>query len=202
MLRVARHAKAQGVALEIDMAEVEGMDLTFAIATRIVTGLGVPVRIAVPARYEQSAGHLRRWAALARQTGLPLGVRLVKGSFVEAEAPGAINQRRALLDNYKRMITLAMEQDGALDIAVATHNEEIFDHAEAEAVRLGADYKVHVIRGVAPEVQAKMARAGRISREYVSYGADGPAFGLHEMFTNWQERRKIRRIGKETGALD
>ena len=131
------------------------------------------------------------WARLARATGIKLGVRLVKGSFVESRAHGAINRRAALLTHYKRMITLAMERADALDIAVATQNEEIFDHAQAESARLGAPYVVHVIRGVNPPVQAKMRAAGVLAREYVSYGIDGPSFGLKELFTNWRERRAI-----------
>jgi hypothetical protein len=192
MLRIAKRARDRGVPIEMDMSEVEGMPFSFEVASAIVTQLRVPVRIAIPARYEQSEAALDGWARLARATGIRLGVRLVKGSFVESRAHGAINRRAALLTHYKRMITLAMERADALDVAVATQNEEIFEHAQAESARLGAPYVVHVIRGVNPPVQAKMRAAGVLAREYVSYGIDGPSFGLKELFTNWRERRAIR----------
>ncbi|HUS68999.1 MAG TPA: proline dehydrogenase family protein [Kofleriaceae bacterium] len=191
MLRVAKRARDRGVPIEMDMSEVEGMPFSFEVASAIVTQLRMPVRIAIPARYQQSEAALDGWARLARATGIKLGVRLVKGSFVESRAHGAINRRAALLTHYKRMITLAMERADALDIAVATQNEEIFDHAQAESARLGAPYVVHVIRGVNPPVQAKMRAAGVLAREYVSYGIDGASFGLKELFTNWRERRAI-----------
>ncbi len=191
MLRVAKRARDRGVAVEMDMSEVEGMPFSFEVASAIVTQLRMPVRIAIPARYLQSEVALEGWAKLARRTGIKLGVRLVKGSFVESRAHGAIHRRAALLEHYKKMITLAMARAEVLDIAVATQNEEIFDHAQAESKRLGAPYVVHVIRGVNPPVQARMRAAGVLAREYVSYGIDGPSFGLKELFTNWRERRAL-----------
>jgi hypothetical protein len=193
MLRVARRAKERGVGIEVDMAQVEGMEMTLEAASRIASELRVPVRLAIPARYRESEHALEAWAALARKTGVKLGVRLVKGSFVESGARSAFQTRRALLGHYKRMITLAMQHGAELDIAVATQNEEIFRHAEAESHRLGVPYSVHVIRGVNPAVQAAMG--DRISREYVSYGIDGAGFGLQELMSNWIERRRLARRG-------
>ena len=153
----------------------------------------MPVRLAVAARYAVSEAVLRAWAALARRMGLTLGVRLVKGSFIEGDSLGAQNFRRPLLEQYKRLVTEALRQGDALDVAVATQNEEIWRHARAEAARLGARYSVQTIRGVNEPLQQKMRAEGAVSREYVSYGLDTPVMGLMEMWTNWRQKRALRR---------
>jgi hypothetical protein len=198
MLRIARHAREKGVGIELDATTADALGFTAHVGHRIVRELGVPVRLAVSARYRRSEGILDRWAQLARSTGLRLGVRLVKGSYVEAEVPDAINRRADLLQHYREMITRALGHGELLDVGVATHNEEIWQHAHREAARLGGRYSIHVIRGVNEPVQARMRAAGVISREYVSYGMDAPVFGLEEMIGNWRERRAIaRRVYRE-----
>ena len=202
MLRVARRARDHGVAIEIDQNDVEAMPFTLRAAHRIVTELKVPVRVAIPARYQQSEKALTEWAALGKRTGVKVGVRLVKGSFVEADTPGVINLRGKLMEHYKRMITLAMENHQYLDIAVASQNREILGYARAESRRLGAPYHVHVIRGVNPELQKELRARGEISREYVSYGVDGPGFGLTELLTTWLNRRRLVHEGTPRRNLD
>jgi hypothetical protein len=146
---------------------------------------------------------LLKWAALGARTGIKVGVRLVKGSYVEAEAPGAINLRRPLLAHYKTMITLALERAAYLDIALATQNLEIFEHAQRESARLDAPYDINVIRGVNPEVQARMRAAGKPPRrEYVSYGVDAPSFGLTELVENVLGRRAIAAQGHAREDID
>lgn len=202
MLRVARRAKARGVAIEIDQNDVEAMPFTLRAAHRIVTELKVPVRVAIPARYQQSEKALAEWAALGKRTGIKVGVRLVKGSFVEADTPGVINVRGKLMDHYKRMITLAMENHAYLDIAVASQNRDILAHARTESRRLGAPYHVHVIRGVNPGLQKELRARGEISREYVSYGVDGPGFGLTELLNTWLNHRRLVHEGTPRRNLD
>jgi hypothetical protein len=193
MMRVARAAHRHGVGVEMDVTSAEALPFIFRSAKKMVTDHQIPVRLAIAARYRQSNRILREWAELADQTGIRLGVRLVKGSFVEAEARDAINERRPLLDHYKRIVSTALTYSDRIDVAVATQNEEIYEHAQAEAARLGADFSVHVIRGVNAPLQQRMRAAGRISREYVSYGADAPGFGLTELLTNRRERSTIMR---------
>jgi len=148
------------------------------------------VRLALAARYGSSLAALSGWAVLAEETGLRLGVRLVKGSFIEAGRFDAINRRRALLDRYKTLITSALRY-GTLDVAVASHNAEIWEYARGESRRLGADFSMHVIRGVNRPLQAEMRAAGKIGRQYVSYGLDAPIMGLTELYTNWRQRRLL-----------
>jgi hypothetical protein len=193
MMRIARHATEKGIAIELDATTADALPLTARIGQRIVTELRVPVRLAISARYRRSDAILDRWARLAAQTGIRLGVRLVKGSYVEAGVPDAINRREDLLAHYRDLITKALSHAREIDVGVATHNDEIWEHAEAESHRLGARYSVHVIRGVNEPLQERMRAAGVIAREYVSYGLDAPVFGLEEMIGNWRERRAIAR---------
>jgi len=170
------------------------------IAARVVREERMPVRLALAARYLSSEPALAGWAAHARATGLRLGVRLVKGSFIEARQPDAVNRRRELLDRYKAMITLALENGDALDVAVASHNPDIWEHARAESRRLDADFTMHVIRGVNMPLQAEMRAAGKIERQYVSYGLDAPTMGLTELYTNWKQTRAL--AGSPGGPVD
>jgi hypothetical protein len=202
MMRLARHARDKGVGVEIDMTTHSSLRFTVETAHRVVKELKMPVRLAIAARYKDSEKVLRDWIALGKQTGVKVGVRLVKGSFVESEGDGqgVINERKPLMEQYKKVISQALASSKHLDIAVATQNEDIFNHAQAESSRLAGDYSVHVIRGVNPEVQAKMQAAGKISRVYISYGVDAPVFGLTELLTNARERRAISK--KHQGNLD
>jgi hypothetical protein len=203
ILRVARHARNKGVAFEMDANKLEDMDLSYEIAARVATTLRMPVRLAIPARHVQSEQMLLKWAGLAARTKLKLGVRLVKGSYVEPDADGAINLRRPLLAHYKKMITLALERAPYLDVVVATQNLEIFEHAQRESARLDAPYDINVIRGVNPEVQARMRAAGKPPRrEYVSYGVDAPSFGLMELYENAVGRRAIAAQGHAAKDID
>jgi len=191
--RIALKAREAGIPVEFDVGASAALPVLLSVARSVVLELGMPVRLAVAARYAVSEAVLRAWAALARRMGLTLGVRLVKGSFIEGDSLGAQNFRRPLLEQYKRLVTEALRQGDALDVAVATQNEEIWRHARAEAARLGARYSVQTIRGVNEPLQQKMRAEGAVSREYVSYGLDTPVMGLMEMWTNWRQKRALRR---------
>ena len=191
ILRLARASWARGLPVELDMGTSDAMPAIARIAARVVREAGIPVRLALAARYRSSETILNEWDALARETGLRLGVRLVKGSFIEASQPDAINDERALVARYKELVTLALERGARLDVAVASHNREIWEHARRESRRLGADFTMHVIRGVHPELQAEMRAAGKIGRQYVSYGLDAPVMGLTELYTNWKQSRAL-----------
>ncbi|MFI5363382.1 MAG: proline dehydrogenase family protein [Elusimicrobiota bacterium] len=200
ILRITRAAKGKGLPVELDMGTASAMPSIVRIATRVVRETGMPVRLALSARYRSSFQALRDWAALARETGLKLGVRLVKGSFIEGNQPDAINLRRPLLRRYKKLITLALERANELAVAVASQNDEIWEHAQTESRRLGAPYAIHVIRGVNAPLQAKMRAAGKIERVYVSYGIDAPVMGLTELYTNWKQKRALAKRSK--GQID
>ncbi len=199
-LRIARAARDKGLPLELDMGTASALPSIVQIARRIVLETRMPVRLALAARYYSSGQILRDWAALARETGLRLGVRLVKGSFIEGNHPDAINLRAPLMARYREIITLALERGGWLAVAVASQNEEIWEHAQAEARRLGADFKMHVIRGVNLPLQAKMRAAGKIERVYVSYGIDAAVMGLTELYTNWKQKRALAK--RVSGRID
>lgn len=201
MMRIARAAKAAGVGVEIDVAEAGEEVINRYVAERIVRELRIPVRLAIAARHESSDEILERWIALAEHTGIPLGVRLVKGSYIEAK-PGIINLRAPLLWHYKALIDRALRAGGSLDVAVATQNLEIFRFAEERAAAYGARYHINVIHGVAPAEQAVMRAAGKVSAEYVSYGLDAPSFGLMELYANWRARRELVRQGVPKELLD
>lgn len=194
-LRLARAARSRGLPLEIDMGTSDAMPFIVRIARRVVLEAGIPVRLALAARYRSSERALRDWSDLARETGLRLGVRLVKGSFIEADQPDAINARGPLIRRYKEIVTLALERGRWLAVAVASHNEEIWRHARAEARRLDADFAMHVIQGVNLPLQDEMRAAGKLERVYVSYGADAAVMGLTELYTNWRQRRALAARG-------
>ncbi|MBI3507549.1 MAG: proline dehydrogenase family protein [Proteobacteria bacterium] len=199
-LRLSRAAADRGLPVEFDVGQFAELDDAVAVARRVASELRLPVRLAIPARYAGSVRVLREWADLAERLGVGLGVRLVKGSFIEAGVPGAANERGELFDRYARLITLALERADVLDVAVASHNPRVWDHARREAARLGAEFSMNVIRGINPELQEEMRRAGRLSREYVSYGLDAPGMGAAELLHNRRERRAL--AGRVSGIVD
>jgi hypothetical protein len=201
MLRLAKEAHARGVGVEMDVTESKDIPLNYLIAERIVREAKVPVRLAIAARHKASGDVLKSWISLAEETGVRSGVRLVKGSYVETTEE-SVNLRRPLLENYEALISIALEGSGYIDVGVATHNLRIFKHAEGRAAETNGRYGIHVIKGVNPGVQAIMRKAGKIMREYVSYGMDAPIFGLMEMYSNWRARREWIRRGHRREDLD
>jgi hypothetical protein len=192
--RLARRARAAGIPVELDIGAVVLMPVLLETARAVAEELNMPLRLALAARYPESERALRDWAALARALGLRLGVRLVKGSFIEADQPGAINVRGPLIAQYKRLVTAALSHAHALDVVVATQNEEVWRHARAERRRLGAEFSIGAIRGIGAPLQREMRAAGDVSREYVSYGVDTVVMALLEKWTNWRHRRALARV--------
>jgi hypothetical protein len=198
MMRIARYAAQRGVPLELDSIGSDALPVSMRIAEKIVTEVKVPVRLALAARFEDSEPALQRWIGLAKQTGMKLGVRLVKGSYLEADNALTINTKRALIRRYKGIVKTALENTAHLDVAVATQNKTMWRYALRTAEALGADFSTQVIRGVQPALQEQMKQAGKISREYVSYGLDAPIFGLTEALETMKEKRKLRaQLGKD-----
>ena len=78
------------------------------------------------------------------------------------------------------------------DVAVATANPTMWTYTRRTAEALGADYSMQAIRGVHPELQAKMKAAGKLSREYVSYGLDAPIFGMTEALETLRQKRLLK----------
>ncbi len=197
VLRLARAAHEHGLAVELDMGTSDAMPNTLAVAHRLVEETGIPVRLALAARYRASERALLDWAALARRQGMRLGVRLVKGSFLEADNPDAIHERGPLLAQYRRLISLALAEGEALDVVAATHNADVWGHAKAEAQRLGTPVRMNAVRGIRPELQEAARREGLFGREYISYGLDAPGLLVSELLHNWRQRRLLRARGIE-----
>lgn len=199
--RLARRADAAGIPVELDIGASAVMPILLDVAHDLVRSMRIPVRLALSARYEASVPAVRAWADLARETGLKLGVRLIKGSFIEGDRPGTINLRRDLIEHYKKLVTEALERHDQLDVAVATHSLDIYAHAKAEAKRLNARFSINSIRGINPEAQAHFRAAGDLSREYLSFGVDTPVMALMETWTNWRQKRAMRKRGIK-GEID
>jgi RHH-type proline utilization regulon transcriptional repressor/proline dehydrogenase/delta 1-pyrroline-5-carboxylate dehydrogenase len=98
--QLALAARAQNIGLTIDAEETERLEMSLAVIAAVASdarlegwdGFGLAIQA-----YQRRAPELIDWAqGLARHTGLPLNVRLVKGAYWDLEIERA--QERALED--------------------------------------------------------------------------------------------------------
>ncbi|PCL92642.1 proline dehydrogenase family protein [Paenibacillus lautus] len=99
-----------------------------------------------------------------------VNLRLVKGAYKE---PGTIafQQKREVIDNYKKLVKMHFDQ-GAY-VAIASHDDNIIDWVKvfAEQSRIDKqDYEFQMLYGLRMNDQAALAQDGYRIRCYMPYG--------------------------------
>jgi proline dehydrogenase len=148
----------------------------------------------------------------ARANGYQLGVKLVRGAYMELENERAVEHRvdspiqpskQATDAAFDRAITLCLENLDRLWVCVATHNLDSTRHLMTEMARLGidrADPRVTAsqLLGMFDRVTFPLARRGYNALKYVPYGAVREAFPY--LLRRADENRSI--AGQMAGELD
>ena len=112
-------------------------------------------------------------------------VRLCKGIYIE---PDEIAWTRA--DDISRAYRELLEQlleGGAEKVAIATHDPQLVEHAEATIARLGVDrsrYEFQMLLGVAGTMRARLVAAGHPLRVYVPFGERWHAYSMRRLREN------------------
>lgn len=148
----------------------------------------------------------------ARAHDYQLGVKLVRGAYMELENERAVEHRvdspiqpskQATDAAFDRAITLCLENLDRVWVCAATHNLDSTRHLLAEMARLGidrADPRVTAsqLMGMFDRVTFPLARHGYNALKYVPYGAVREAFPY--LLRRADENRSI--AGQMAGELD
>jgi proline dehydrogenase len=167
--RLTERARASGKAVWIDMEGSAYTERTVALYERLRSA-------------HSNAGlclqaYLRRTASDIRRL-LPLepAIRLVKGAYAEPAAI-AYQTRREVDESYHALTVMMLDarQAGrALRIALGTHDIQLVERAAAFASAHGSTksaFEVHMLYGIRPDEQHRLARAGYAVRTLIAYGA-------------------------------
>lgn len=115
--------------------------------------------------------YMRRSAGdIDRLIGMQARVRLCKGAYAEAEEI-AFQSRREVTDSYKALLENLLDRGNYP--AIATHDEELIDHAIAyvEKHDIPADrFEFQMLYGVRRDLQDKLRKRGFNMRVYVPFG--------------------------------
>lgn len=185
--RVLLAAKAHGVFINVDAEHYVLRDLIFDLWRD--TLLSTPeladwpdTGIVVQAYLRDAWPHFQAVLALAKQRGVPMCVRLVKGAYWDIEtleaqahgysAPQFLNKEESDL-HFRQLIHGILAEGEHLQLAVGGHN--LADHCYAEALRAERFNNAPVIEHQClhqtfEALSLAMARAGWIVRDYVPVG--------------------------------
>ena len=136
-------AREEGVFLNIDAEHYHYRDIVFRVYRQVL--LATPelrdfagTGIVVQAYLRDAAGHLEEIAELARERGVCMPIRLVKGAYWDAEtieadahgfnAPEFLNKEETDL-HFRQLILATLERGKELQLCLASHN--FADHAFA-----------------------------------------------------------------------
>ncbi len=127
--------------------------------------------------------NLRRTRAdLARVADLPGAIRLVKGgAYAEPEAV-AYMDRSKMDERYRSLIERAFDTVSG-EIAIATHDETIIDHARALEDEHDRSFEVQMLMGVRTNFLSRLA-AERSVAQYVPYGQTWKKWALNRVREN------------------
>ncbi len=145
--KILVEARREQVFVNIDAEHYHYRDLVLALYRRVL--LETPelhgwegTGIVVQAYLRDGAGHLRDVVALARERGVRMPIRLVKGAYWDAEtieaevhshhAPQFLNKEETDL-HFRQLVELALAHPAQIQLAVGSHNLQ--DHCFAEALR-------------------------------------------------------------------
>ena len=122
------------------------------------------------------ADYLRRTASDIQRL-VPLGpaIRLVKGAYAEP-AKIAYQTRREVDESYFALTTQmvdASREGPRMRVALGTHDVRLIERAAAYAAAHGSTtvaIEVHMLYGIRPDEQRRLAKAGYVVRTLIAYG--------------------------------
>jgi proline dehydrogenase len=180
--RLAARAHEAGSYLWIDMEQSGYVDITLDLTRRLrgeFSGVGVCLQ----------AYLYRTREDLVELMGRGVGVRLVKGAYMEPESV-AFPKKSDVDANYlalaQAMLAPGCRASGARAV-FGTHDLEMIDSIRAHAGAAGvkaAEYEFHMLYGIKPAAQLRLARDGAAVRVLIAYG---------EYWFPWYMRRLAER---------
>ena len=177
LLEITRAATLSGVGVFLDMEDTSTTDATLRIYRRAhqeFQGLGIAVQ-----------AYLHRSVRDVLEL-LPLrpAIRICKGIYNEP-ATLALKDRRAIQENYLKIVTLLVDGDGFP--AMATHDAWLVDQCQellrSRSVGPGS-HEFQMLLGVGEGLRSRIRKAGSPLRLYCPYGPDWEAYSVRRLKEN------------------
>ncbi|MDQ1369873.1 MAG: RHH-type transcriptional regulator, proline utilization regulon repressor / proline dehydrogenase [Acidimicrobiaceae bacterium] len=215
----------QGVFVWFDMEQYDAKDLTLQLFRDLMDepelselDAGCVIQAYTRDSREDLADLCAWSSARVRDGQAPVGVRLVKGAYwdaetIEAEAagwPSPLYSQKAETDaNYERLTAMLLSQIGAVRPAFASHNLRSLAHAVVLARSLGipdSAYELQMLYGMAEPIQAAIRRLGLRLRVYAPVGelVPGMAYLVRRLLENTSNESFVRHRfaeGREVAEL-
>jgi proline dehydrogenase len=204
--RLLHVARDLGAHLHVDTESFDGreaiMGLTLGLLAEPDLADGPSAGIVLQAYLVEAEEHLDEVLAWCREHPRrdPLVVRLVKGAYWDHEVveaaqrgwgPPVLTDKRACDRSFERCSRTLLEaaREGAVRVAIASHNLRSIAHAAAyaDAIGVGSDgVEFQVLRGLGDDTQAAIAATGRTVRCYCPVGdlVAGMAYLVRRLLEN------------------
>ncbi len=220
-----KECAAQQVLVWFDMEQYDAKDLTLQLFRDLMeepelSGLDAGCVIQAYARdARDDLADLCGWSSARVRSGrAPVGVRLVKGAYWDAETieaaaagwPSPLFADKAQTDaNYERLTVMLHEHHGSVRAAFASHNLRSLAHAVVLGRSLGipdSGYELQMLYGMAEPIQAAIRRLGLRLRVYAPVGelVPGMAYLVRRLLENTSNESFVRHRfaeGRELASL-
>ncbi|HEV8297671.1 MAG TPA: proline dehydrogenase family protein [Acidimicrobiales bacterium] len=215
-----RLAASRGAFVWFDMESYDTKELTLELFRSLLDEPGLEqldAGIVVQAYLTDSFGDLEVVIEWARRRSTPVGVRLVKGAYWDAETiraraagwPSPVFQDKRQTDaNYERCTRLLLDHAAFLRPAFGTHNLRSIAHAIEYAAVSGVaadSLELQLLYGMAVPVQEALAAGGQRTRVYAPVGelVPGMAYLVRRLLENTANESFIRvRFGEHRDIDD
>jgi len=220
LLPILRRARDQGASVWFDMEHYDVKDLTIELFRSVLDEPELEdlhAGLVLQAYLRDSARDLEEvlgWAS--GRKGPPIGVRLVKGAYWDAETihagaegwPVPVWGDKAETDaNYERCARLLHQHHGTVRAAFASHNLRSLAYAITYARDLGipdSGYEIQMLYGMAAPIHAAIRRLGFRLRVYCPVGelVPGMAYLVRRLLENTSNESFVRARLAEGRSLD
>jgi len=203
-------AKGLGAFIHIDMEHYEIKDLTLQIFGEIITEPEYrawgDIGIALQAYLRECDEDARRLAALVKERGAPVHVRLVKGAYWDYETvvarqrgwPIPVWTEKHNTDAcFERVTDFLLASYPHIALAVGSHNIRSIAHAMARAEELGLPQgavEYQMLYGMGDPLKQAVVDLGQRLRVYVPYGKliPGMAYLVRRLLENTANESFLR----------
>ncbi len=202
LIRVADEA---GLFVRLDMEDHHVTDVTIAVIDEMRSRGLFNVGTVLQSRLHRTLDDI---TALCERHGPDADIRLCKGVYLEPSEVAATD-RKEITERLKSSITLALE--GGAYTAIASHDDEVIDHALAELARLGMGpsisdprtpaatagpgkgpgYEFQMLLGVRGDLRKRLISAGHRVRIYVPFGEQWYEYSIRRLKENPTVARHI-----------
>ncbi|MGH9181688.1 MAG: proline dehydrogenase family protein, partial [Acidimicrobiales bacterium] len=221
LLPILSLAATRGAFVWFDMEHYDIKDLTLALFKSLLDDpglVGLHAGVVIQAYLRDSRDDLAdliAWAG-SRQRAVPVGVRLVKGAYWDAETvvaeaegwPVPVFADKDETDaNFERCTRLLHDHHATVRAAFGSHNLRSVAYAVAYARSRGipdVGYEVQMLYGMAEPVQAAIRRMGLRLRVYAPVGdlVPGMAYLVRRLLENTSNESFVRQRFAEGRDLD